>query len=56
MKVLIVVALVGVGWGVIRWRLALLERRRFDRWLTDQDRRDWAQGIDGPNWTWPVKR
>lgn len=56
MKALIFIGLVGLGWWAVRWRVVIVERRRFDRWLADQDRKDWAQGIDGPNWTWPVKR
>lgn len=56
MKVLLVIVVGFVGFGVLRWRLAVLEQRRFDRWLRDLDRSEWAKGIDSVRWTWPVKR
>jgi len=26
------------------------------RWQVEQQRSEWANGQDGPNWTWPVKK
>ena len=25
-------------------------------WLVDAERRAWGEGIDGPNWKWPVNK
>ena len=50
-----VVGLVLGSLGFVAW----LHRRqtRTDvsaAWLIDQQRRTWAQGIDGVSWTWPL--
>lgn len=37
-----------------RWRFR--DRTVSDRWLADQERREFGSGIESVCWSWPVKK
>ena len=52
LALLIIVAILGAVVAVRRY----LAVTRFDRWLGDIERREWAQGVDLPCWKWPKEK